>query len=262
MNNHDASAAFYDTWAERYDAALAQNHANNAVRSAFHALVQQQVPTGSLIMDFGCGTGTDALAYIQMGYRVVAYDNSPGMMAALEQKGATEIAKGDLVTVHGRYETMMATLPTLPRPVAVVSNFAVLNQIENAGEWLTAMAGVIDRGGWIIISVLNPTYWWDMRQSWWWRGLRSGGSKGYVEYPTSDGFHTYRHLVGSLKDHAYKAGLRLKLQQGAGILLPLERAVREKSFLFRLAGTLERQWGRMWGVRGLGNFLFLAWQKE
>lgn len=262
MNNHDASAAFYDTWAERYDAALAQNDANEAVRVAFQQLVQSHVPAGSLLMDFGCGTGTDALAYIRMGYRVLAYDNSPGMMRTLEKKGQAEIANGTLIAARGRYEETLEHIQELPRPTAVVSNFAVLNQIENVGEWLMAMTADIESGGWIIVSVLNPTYWWDMGSKWWWRGLRSRRGKGYVEYPTPDGFSTYRHFVGTLQQYGRDAGLRLKVHQSTGILLPLEYAGREKLLPFRLTRTIERKWGRAWGIRVLGNFVFLAWQKE
>jgi len=213
-------------------------------------------------MDFGCGTGTDALTYIQMGYRVVAYDNSPGMMAELEQKGQGAIATGQLVAVHGRYEAMLEQLQALPHPLAVVSNFAVLNQIENVGEWLKAMADYIEDGGWIIVSVLNPTYWWDMGRGWWWKGIRKGWRNGYVEYYNTDGFHTYRHFVGTLKQRGNEVGLRLKVQQSAGILLPLERTERENKIPFKFARTIEQKWGKLWGVQGMGNFIFLAWQKE
>lgn len=262
MNNPEQSAAFYDKVAASYDAALAQNSANNAVRTAFHRLVQHYVPVGSRIMDFGCGTGTDALAYIQMGYRVMAYDNSPGMMAELAHKGQVEIANGQLTPLQGHYETIISTLHTLPPASAVVSNFAVVNQIENMREWVGAMAGYIEGGGWLMVNLLNPFYWWDMRRGWWWRGLRQGWNKGYIPFHNNDGFTTYRHFIGTLKQMGRAVGLHLKVEQSAGMLLPIARPGREKTLPFRLAGTLEEKWGRAWGVRSLGNFIFLAWQKN
>ena len=39
--------------------------------------------SGSTLLDFGCGTGIDALEYAQKGYRVLAYDNSPGMVGGI-----------------------------------------------------------------------------------------------------------------------------------------------------------------------------------
>lgn len=262
MNNHDASAAFYDTVAPSYDATLAQNHENEAVRLAFHRLVQELVPLPALIMDFGCGTGTDALAYIHKGYRILAYDNSPGMMAELEKKCHAEVATGQLVTVQGSYEALLDQLHQLPHPMAVVSNFAVLNQIEMVSDWLKAMAGYVEDGGWIIVSVLNPMYWWDMGGRWWWQRVGKGWRKGYIEYANAQGFSTYRHFVGTLKRYGNEAGLRLKVHQSAGILLPVASTEREKTFPFRLVGTIEQRWGKAWGIRGLGNFVFLAWQKE
>lgn len=261
MNNHDASATYYDTVAPGYDAALAKNDANAAVRLAFHQLVRQRVPTQSVIMDFGCGTGTDARDYIRMGYQVVAYDNSTGMMHELEKKCAAELSTGDLIAVGGRYETLVTQLERLPRPMAVVSNFAVLNQIQQVGDWLTTMAQFVAPGGWILVNVLNPFYWWDWGGKWWWQGLRAGWRNGYIEYANTQGFRTFRHFNSTLKQMGREAGLQLRVEQGAGILLPLHRPSREQSLPFRIANTIEQRWGRVWGVRSLGNFVFLGWQK-
>ena len=59
------------------------------------------VPPESTLLDFGCGTGIDALHYAQQGYRVLAYDNSPGMVAQLEARCRTQFASGRRQGVRG-----------------------------------------------------------------------------------------------------------------------------------------------------------------
>jgi ubiquinone/menaquinone biosynthesis C-methylase UbiE len=55
--------------------------------------VSALVGTGGTILDFGCGTGTDAAWYAERGHRVVAYDVSSGMVEVLREQLAEAIAR-------------------------------------------------------------------------------------------------------------------------------------------------------------------------
>src|SRR5438094_366385 len=82
------------------------------------------VVPGSLLLDFGCGTGSDSLWYAEQGYRILAYDNAPGMMAELERKCSREIAAGRIVPLYAPYDRLAEVLQGQAHPQAVVSNFA------------------------------------------------------------------------------------------------------------------------------------------
>ena len=43
------------------------------------------LPDDSLILDAGCGSGRDALAFAKLGYAVTAFDASPALVALAEQ---------------------------------------------------------------------------------------------------------------------------------------------------------------------------------
>ena len=82
----ERNAATYDRLAPQYDAHMRRKTSDALARSAFVDLVAQHVTPGSTLLDFGCGTGMDALDYVRRGYRVQAYDHSPGMIAQLENR--------------------------------------------------------------------------------------------------------------------------------------------------------------------------------
>lgn len=171
------NAAVYDKVAAEYDAQMSLHPSDVLARQAFVDLVAQHVVSGSTLLDFGCGTGLDALEYVRRGYRVVAYDNSPGMMARLEQRCHAEIASGQIITSTGGYPSFLDAFPWSPRPNALVSNFAVLNLIRDLPPLFDTIARHLAPPGWVIVSMMNPLHWTRLRTSRWWSlALRESGT--------------------------------------------------------------------------------------
>lgn len=257
MNNPRASATFYDHLAPDYDAAVSR-HATSPIRHAFLQLVRSYVPSGSLLFDFGCGTGTDALWYIAQGYRVLAYDNSSGMVEVLKTKGADAIQQGQLTAFSTPYVKLPSILNTYPTSDAIVSNFAVINEIPAVAEWFALMATILKPGGYLIVSILNPFYWWDMGGAWWWKGLWRGRKQGYILNNTAS-FQTYRHTIASLRKAA-SPHFTLIAQRGVGILLPLEHRFARFPRPFIIARHIEQRFGGHFPVYTWGNFRFLVFK--
>jgi len=120
----ERNAAFHDRLAPHYDSHLSGIAANSLARTAFQELVVRHVPTGATLLDFGCGTGIDALAYARHGYRVLAYDNSPGMVEQLRGRCQAEIAAGAVTAYSMSYPAFLENLTTWPAIDAVTANFA------------------------------------------------------------------------------------------------------------------------------------------
>lgn len=64
-----------------------------------------QLPTGSAILDVGCGTGRHAVELARRGYQVTGIDFSAGMLAVARQKASdcgvqVEWIEGDVTTFH------------------------------------------------------------------------------------------------------------------------------------------------------------------
>ncbi len=52
---------------------------------SLYARFLPQIPPGGHILDAGCGSGRDTLAFLQAGYRVTAFDASPTLAALAER---------------------------------------------------------------------------------------------------------------------------------------------------------------------------------
>jgi SAM-dependent methyltransferase len=187
------NAAFHDELAPRYDAHLIDNAHNRLARDAFVDLVTRCVPPGSTLLDFGCGTGIDALRYAKKGYRVLAYDNSPGMVAQLERRCSAEIAAGKITAWSESYPSFLTHFPAAPDPVAVVADFAVLNSIGELEPLFETFARRLAPPGWVIVSILNPLHWSKLKTPrWWLRALLDrNGSPVYATRP----YTTYMHFA-------------------------------------------------------------------
>lgn len=190
------NAAFHDDLAAKYDSHLAISEYDSLARDAFVELVTRCVAPGSTLLDFGCGTGIDACRYTQKGYRVQAYDNSPGMIAQLEERCKTEIASGDIVAWSEDYQSFLARFPQLQAPSAVAANFAVLNSIPNLEALFDTFRKQLSPPGWVIVSLLNPLHWQKVKTPrWWLKGLWEGNpSPVFITQP----YVTSMHFVSGL----------------------------------------------------------------
>jgi SAM-dependent methyltransferase len=190
------NAAFHDRMAAQYDHQLIRNPHNVLARDAFRDLVERYLPCGSTLLDFGCGTGLDAEHYAGRGYRVLAYDNSPGMVGQLRQRCAAQIAGGQIQTCSVPYPSFPARLPAWPAPQAIVANFAVLNSIRDLEPLFGHFTELLAPRGWLIVSVLNPIHWSKVRMPAWWRNAlpHPTGPRLYMHQP----YACYLHFVPGL----------------------------------------------------------------
>jgi SAM-dependent methyltransferase len=255
------NAAFHDQVAAQYDSQMLGNRHNVLARAAFRDLVSRYVPSGSTLLDFGCGTGCDALHYARQSYRVLAYDNSPGMVAQLEQRCPTEIAAGQILTCSTGYPSFPAGLPPWPAPQAITANFAVLNSIRELQPLFDSFARLLAPPGWLIVSVLNPIHWSKMRMPAWWRnalphrtGPRPYGTKPYATY-----LHSVSALLGASR------GFHLVGRANAGALVRHQRP-NEQPIWWRPEGFTGSRWERIvWrtpAYRLFGHFVFLVWRRD
>ena len=166
------TASYYDRTAEVYDSQVDGQRENRTIRTAFRTRVAMLAGPGGTILDFGCGTGTDAAWYAEHGHHVVAYDISSAMLQVLRDRCAAAIARGAIDPVAaGDFDALESMLRRSSPLDVIAANFAVLNHIEDLRPVLASLAYHLAPGAPLVASIMNPWYRGDMRRWWWWRGL-------------------------------------------------------------------------------------------
>ncbi len=258
------NALFHDEVAPLYDVHLTNSVYDLLAREAFVELVTRSVTPGATLLDFGCGTGTDAFEYVQRGYRVQAYDNSPGMVAQLGLRFKAEIASGQIAAWSEPYPSFLIRFPQSPAPSAVVANFAVLNSIRELAPLFDTFARHLAPPGWIIVNILNPLHWSKLKTPrWWLKALKEdNGSPVYTAQP----YVTYMHFLPALLRAAPQ--FRLVGRANSGMFVRYDAAIpanESRLWWGRIDSNRKRLWRALWLTPVsplLGHFMFLVLRRD
>lgn len=193
----EETARFYDGVAASYDLLVDGWPDNASLRQSFCERVASAAGVGGAILDFGCGTGTDAAWYAERGHRVVAYDVSSGMVEVLRERCKHGLASGRITLAVGALDALERALKAEGQVAVIAANFAVLNHVRDLGPLLRQLAVHLTPGGALVGCMLNPLYRHDMRRAWWWRSAFRTLGAGPIQ---KDGKVTsYRHFVAAIR---------------------------------------------------------------
>lgn len=194
------AVSYYDAIAARYDADLSASAIDRLARRAFVDVVAQYVTPGSTLVDFGCGTGQDAAAYVRRGMRVLAWDPSAGMLNECRARLAAEGAVAQVLVAADR-QPFDEFLDRRAGASALVANFAVLNMVADPAPLFALAAERLAPPGVLVLSVINPVAWHHLPRAWWWRGLAARWAGRPFANRTTE-FDSYLHFVGGLRSAA------------------------------------------------------------
>lgn len=262
-SDYARTVANHDNLAHEYDQLITRDAQDLLARRTFRELVTRHVSPGSTLLDFGCGTGLDALYYAQQGYRVLAYDNSPGMIARLKQRATAEISTGTITPISMEYPAFLKKAAALPPFNAVVANFAVLNLVRAPEPLFGILAAELLPPGWLILCVLNAIHWPRIKDRGWWRDAFKNpvGPRLYIPQPYSIYLHFESKLLRSAR------GFRLVARAHAGNLVRGEILAPQRQPLWweeeeLHVGSLSRLIWRTPAYKLLGHFVFLVLRRD
>lgn len=143
---------------KQYHAVMQGSRGAVAVRERFLEMVLDLTPQGASVLDFGAGTGIDAKVYAAKGHPTSVYEPSDAQREYLAEYCRHEIAASTITPV---------ALPLTGKVHAVTANFAVFNHFEDHTTLFDDLSRVVEPGGFVLASLLNPYYLGDARYGWW-----------------------------------------------------------------------------------------------
>jgi SAM-dependent methyltransferase len=143
--------------AESYDATFSSLPRVIALRDQIHREFGRFARPPSRVLELGCGTGEDALRLAGRGFRVLATDPSPSMLAVAQKKSAGLGTALEFSALRSE-ETSSLGPGTFD---AVFSNFGALNCVESLEPTFHAVAFVLRPGGMFLSVFLNRTHLWE-----------------------------------------------------------------------------------------------------
>jgi SAM-dependent methyltransferase len=155
----DTQRAF-DGVAHEYHRSNADNPTLSAMRARARAAVERHVPRGAHVLDLGCGPGTDGEHFVSRGYRVMAIDWSPAMVAEAHRR----LRDAEL---SGRADVRHLGIHELDRLAPMVfdaaySNFGPLNCVPDVESAARLIASRVRPGGVLVASVIGRVCPWEL----------------------------------------------------------------------------------------------------
>ncbi|MGQ9489720.1 MAG: class I SAM-dependent methyltransferase [Anaerolineae bacterium] len=161
MNEYYARvASAFDRAAPTYYADYAANPIQAWLEEESFRLLTGLLPAGSRVVEIGCGAGEMAMRLAGAGFRVVATDISPAMIAQAQAAAAQQAVQGHITWLAA---PAAALAEHVSGPFAAAySGFGPLNCEPDLERVAQALAGLLGSGGRFICSVMNRYCLWEI----------------------------------------------------------------------------------------------------
>jgi ubiquinone/menaquinone biosynthesis C-methylase UbiE len=181
----DTIAEAFSRTAEKYDSFAVDHPHMTRLRNKVYRHLERVLPPAASILELNAGSGTDAVALAQRGYRVHATDIAPDMLARARDKVET-LGLGDKVMVQECSFTNLDQVEGGPYD-AILSNFGGLNCIADLTPVIEQLPRLLRPGGVVTWVLMPPVCVWEMAEVFRghfrlaFRRFRRGGVRSHLE---------------------------------------------------------------------------------
>jgi ubiquinone/menaquinone biosynthesis C-methylase UbiE len=153
----------FDHAAPTYDDLYQQNQVMAWMRTESLAALRGAFPPNSHLLEIGCGTGEEAMALSQAGYRIVATDISPAMIHAARAKAEATGVTGTTWRVLPAGQLSQLAQDYEPAYFdGAYSSYGALNCEPQLEQLAIALAGLLQPGAPLVCSVMNRWCAWEI----------------------------------------------------------------------------------------------------
>jgi len=152
----DLEAAF-DGVAEEYDRHIFGNPINTWLRNVSVRTLKQHFPPGSVVLEIGCGTGTETLSLARYGVTVLAFDISARMLNVLSRKAQREGLQSRVVTIHCHPDELKSRVRALGyyKIDGAYSTYGAVNTEPRLNHLFLELHDLLQDHGVLVLGVWN-----------------------------------------------------------------------------------------------------------
>ncbi|MDG6940226.1 MAG: nitroreductase family deazaflavin-dependent oxidoreductase [Nitrososphaerota archaeon] len=150
----DLEVAF-DSVARSYDRHIFGNPMNRWLRNVSVGLMRRLFSPGDVVLEIGCGTGTETLALASYGVRVVATDISSEMLKVLTGKAERAGLASRVTAVHSRASQAVGRVKEMGPFDGAYSTYGAVNTEPRLRRLLADLHSAIRPGGPLVLGVWN-----------------------------------------------------------------------------------------------------------
>lgn len=242
------TATAFDRVASSYQTLWSGTPAGETQREAVWRFIEPLFPSGSRILDIGCGVGDDAVALQARGVHVTGIDPSPEMVRIARERG--------IDANLGRAEDV----ESLDVPFdGILSNFGALNCVQHLAALREPLARLTHPGGWLAICLMGRVCAWETiwyllrgdraRATRRWSGEASSSVAPRVFYPT----------IADVR-RAFAPDFTLHSWHGIGLAVPPSYVTGLSPGAIQRLATLDRRLASLPLLRALSDHHLLLFQ--
>lgn len=156
LNYGDIEAAF-DGVAENYDRHILGNPINVWLRNISVQTLEECFTPGSIILELGCGTGTETLELAKRGVTVLACDISMKMLKVLERKAKQAGLQERIIAIHCRQPELKDRIHALgfAKIDGAYSTYGAINTEPKLDELFEDLHGLLKLEAPLVLGVWN-----------------------------------------------------------------------------------------------------------
>lgn len=261
--------ATFDALAGGYDAAFTDTALGRLLRGQVWRWLDTTFRAGDRVLEFGCGTGEDAVHLASRGVAVVATDASREMLRVAGAK-VDAAGAGDLVSLARLDLTdgdLHARLTSLGAIDGAYSDFGAINALADRRPLAEAMATAIPAGGRVLIVSMSPFAPWEVA----WHAMhgdvrgaarrwRSGGQAHIADGAMMRVWYPSLRTLA----HEFAPAFRLVTSGGIGVALPptgLSAIVESRPRLRRALASVDRRLTRYPGAAHVADHFVAVFER-